>query len=165
MKVNKNINILSLKIWLITMITLVSLIVFVGGLTRLTESGLSITVWEVFKGVFPPLNLQEWNNYFNDYKKIPEYKLLNTEMSLDEFKVIFYWEYSHRMLARLLGFLSIIPLIYFSITYKAFLNNYKRYLKKVKILLKKSCKLTFLGGKRSNSVTLTEQSIVHPLSH
>jgi len=127
MKVNKNINILSLKIWLITMITLVSLIVFVGGLTRLTESGLSITVWEVFKGVFPPLNLQEWNNYFNDYKKIPEYKLLNTEMSLDEFKVIFYWEYSHRMLARLLGFLSIIPLIYFSITYKGFLNNYKRY--------------------------------------
>ena len=68
MNVNKNINILSLKIWLITMITLVSLIVFVGGLTRLTESGLSITVWEVFKGVFPPLNLQEWNNYFNDYK-------------------------------------------------------------------------------------------------
>ena len=127
MNVNKNINILSLKIWLITMITLVSLIVFVGGLTRLTESGLSITVWEVFKGVFPPLNLQEWNNYFNDYKKIPEYKLLNTEMSLDEFKVIFYWEYSHRMLARLLGFLSIIPLIYFSITYKGFLNNYKRY--------------------------------------
>ena len=127
MKVNKNINILSLKIWLITMITLVSLIVFVGGLTRLTESGLSITVWEVFKGVFPPLNLQEWNNYFNDYKKIPEYKLLNTEMSLDEFKVIFYWEYSHRMLARLLGFLSIIPLIYFSITYKGFFNNYKRY--------------------------------------
>ena len=127
MNVNKNINILSLKIWLITMITLVSLIVFVGGLTRLTESGLSITVWEVFKGVFPPLNLQEWNNYFNDYKKIPEYKLLNTEMSLDEFKVIFYWEYSHRMLARLLGFLSIIPLIYFSITYKEFINNYKRY--------------------------------------
>ena len=127
MKVNKNINVLSLKIWLLTMITLIILIVFVGGLTRLTESGLSITVWEVFKGVFPPLNLQEWNNYFNDYKKISEYKLLNTEMSLDEFKVIFYWEYSHRMLARLLGLLSIIPLIYFSITYKEFLNKYKRY--------------------------------------
>jgi len=127
MKVNKNINVLSLKIWLLTMITLITLIVFVGGLTRLTESGLSITFWEVFKGVFPPFNLQEWNNYFNDYKKIPEYKLMNTEMSLDEFKVIFYWEYSHRMLARVLGFLSIIPLIYFSITYKGFLNNYKRY--------------------------------------
>ena len=70
MKVNKNINVLSLKIWLLTIFILVSLIVFVGGLTRLTESGLSITVWEVFKGVFPPLNLDEWNNYFNEYKKI-----------------------------------------------------------------------------------------------
>ena len=106
---------------------MVSLIVFVGGLTRLTESGLSITVWEVFKGVFPPLNLDEWNNYFNEYKKIPEYKLLNTGMSLNEFKVIFYWEYSHRMLARLLGLISIIPLIYFSIFYKEFFNNYKKY--------------------------------------
>ena len=66
MKVNKNINVLSLKIWLLTIFILVSLIVFVGGLTRLTESGLSITVWEVFKGVFPPLNLDEWNNYFNE---------------------------------------------------------------------------------------------------
>ena len=127
MKVNKNINVLSLKIWLITMVILIMLIFFVGGLTRLTESGLSITVWEVFKGVFPPLNLQEWNNYFSEYKKIPEYKLFNTEMSLDEFKIIFYWEYSHRMLARLLGLISIIPLIYFSIAYKGFLNNYKRY--------------------------------------
>ena len=127
MKVNKNINVLSLKIWLLTIFILVSLIVFVGGLTRLTESGLSITVWEVFKGVFPPLNLDEWNNYFNEYKKIPEYKLLNTGMSLNEFKVIFYWEYSHRMLARLLGLISIIPLIYFSIFYKEFFNNYKKY--------------------------------------
>ena len=127
MKVNKNINVLSLKIWLITMVTLITLIFFVGGLTRLTESGLSITVWEVFKGVFPPLNLQEWNNYFSEYKKIPEYKLLNTEMSLDEFKIIFYWEYSHRLLARVIGLISIIPLIYFSIAYKGFLNNYKRY--------------------------------------
>ena len=127
MKVNKNINVLSLKIWLITMVALITLIFFVGGLTRLTESGLSITVWEVFKGVFPPLNLQEWNNYFSEYKKIPEYKLLNTEMTLDEFKIIFYWEYSHRMLARVIGLISIIPLIYFSIAYKGFLNNYKRY--------------------------------------
>ena len=127
MKVNKNINVLSLKIWLLTIFILVSLIVFVGGLTRLTESGLSITVWEVFKGVFPPLNLDEWNNYFNEYKKIPEYKLLNTGMSLNEFKVIFYWEYSHRMLARLLGLISIISFIFFSIFYKEFFNNYKLY--------------------------------------
>ena len=75
MKVNKNINVFLLKIWLITMITLISLIVFIGGLTRLTESGLSITEWEIIKGIFPPINFQEWNNYFNEYKKIPEYKL------------------------------------------------------------------------------------------
>ena len=127
MKVNKNINVFLLKIWLITMITLISLIVFIGGLTRLTESGLSITEWEIIKGIFPPINFQEWNNYFNEYKKIPEYKLLNTGMSLDEFKTIFYWEYAHRLLARLIGLISIIPLIYFSIKYKGFLNNYKRY--------------------------------------
>ncbi len=71
MNVNKNINILALKIWLITMFTLISSIVFVGGLTRLTESGLSITSWEVFKGVLPPLNSQEWNYYFSEYKKNP----------------------------------------------------------------------------------------------
>ena len=127
MKVNKNINVFLLKIWLITMITLISLIVFIGGLTRLTESGLSITEREIIKGIFPPINFQEWNNYFNEYKKIPEYKLLNTGMSLDEFKTIFYWEYAHRLLARLIGLISIIPLIYFSINYKGFLNNYKRY--------------------------------------
>jgi len=127
MNVNKNINILPLNIWLISMFILVTFIVIVGGLTRLTESGLSITVWEVFKGVLPPLNLQEWNYYFNEYKKIPEYKLLNSEMSLQEFKVIFYWEYSHRLLARFIGLISIIPLIYFSIKYKEFLKNYKKY--------------------------------------
>ena len=127
MNVNKNINILSLNIWLVTIVALISLIVFVGGLTRLTESGLSITVWEVFKGLLPPLNLQEWNNYFNEYKKIPEYKLLNIGMTLQEFKTIFYWEYAHRLLARFIAIISIIPLIYFSIKHKGFLINYKKY--------------------------------------
>ena len=127
MNVNKNINILPLNIWLITMFILVTLIVIVGGLTRLTESGLSITAWEVFKGVLPPLNLQQWNYYFSEYKKIPEYKLLNSGMSLQEFKVIFYWEYSHRLLAKFIGLISIFPLIYFSIKYKGFLKNYKKY--------------------------------------
>ena len=80
MNVNKNINYLSLKTWLLTIYVLVSLIVFVGGLTRLTESGLSITVWEVFKGILPPLNIDEWNVYFDRYKRIPEYKILNFDM-------------------------------------------------------------------------------------
>ena len=127
MNVNKNINILPLKIWLITMFALISSIVFVGGLTRLTESGLSITSWEVFKGILPPLDSQEWNYYFSEYKKIPEYKLLNMGMSMEEFKIIFYWEYGHRLLARFIGLISIIPLIYFSFKYKDFLKNYKKY--------------------------------------
>jgi cytochrome c oxidase assembly protein subunit 15 len=85
----------------------------VGGLTRLTNSGLSITEWELFKGIFPPINDKSWLEYFNQYKQIPQYKLLNFNMSLNEFKVIFYWEYAHRLLARLIGLFFLIPLIYF----------------------------------------------------
>ncbi len=127
MNVNKNINYLSLKIWLLTIYVLVSLIVFVGGFTRLTESGLSITVWEVFKGILPPLNIDEWNVYFNLYKQIPEYKVLNSGMTLSEFKTIFYWEYGHRLIARLIGLICIIPLLYFTFVYKDFFKIFKKY--------------------------------------
>ena len=127
MNVNKNINYLSLKIWLLTIYVLVSLIVFVGGFTRLTESGLSITVWEVFKGILPPLNIDEWNVYFNLYKQIPEYKILNSGMTLSEFKTIFYWEYGHRLIARLIGLICIIPLLYFTFVYKDFFKIFKKY--------------------------------------
>ena len=74
-------------------------IIIIGGLTRLTNSGLSITELELFSGIFPPLNESSWIDYFNQYKKIPQYKLLNFDMSLNEFKVIFYWEYVHRIFA------------------------------------------------------------------
>ena len=127
MNVNKNINYLSLKTWLLTIYVLVSLIVFVGGLTRLTESGLSITVWEVFKGILPPFNVDEWNVYFNLYKQIPEYKVLNSGMTLSEFKTIFYWEYGHRLIARLIGLICIIPLLYFTFVYKDFFKIFKKY--------------------------------------
>tara|TARA_B100001057_G_scaffold82243_1_gene77746 strand:- start:830 stop:1855 length:1026 start_codon:yes stop_codon:yes gene_type:complete len=99
--------------WLFASLILVFLIIIVGGLTRLTDSGLSITEWELFKGLLPPLNANSWNEYFNEYKKIPQYKLLNSNMSIDEFKVIFYWEYLHRILARLIGLFFLLPLIYF----------------------------------------------------
>ena len=99
--------------WLIGSLILVFLIIIVGGLTRLTNSGLSITEWELFKGVLPPLNNTSWQAYFNEYKKIPQFKLLNFNMSLDEFKIIFYWEYYHRILGRLIGLFFLIPLIYF----------------------------------------------------
>ena len=101
--------------WLITMFVLVSGIIVVGGLTRLTDSGLSITEWELFKGLLPPLSSSEWIYYFDLYKKIPEYKLQNFNMSLDEFKIIFWWEWFHRFLGRLIGIFFLIPLIYFTL--------------------------------------------------
>jgi len=101
--------------WLATMFCIVSIMIIVGGLTRLTDSGLSITEWELFSGFLPPLNETQWNIYFNLYKEIPEYKLQNYLMSLDEFKVIFWWEFVHRFLGRFIGIFFIIPLIYFSI--------------------------------------------------
>ena len=107
-----------IEIWLYSMLLLIVLIVSVGGLTRLTDSGLSITEWELFKGIFPPLNNETWNFYFDQYKEIPEFKEVNYGMSITEFKVIYYWEYGHRLLARLIGLFSIIPLIYLSIKFK-----------------------------------------------
>ena len=95
--------------WLNISLLLVFFIIIVGGLTRLTNSGLSITEWELFKGILPPLNQITWEYYFEQYKQIPQYKLLNFDMSLDEFKFIFYWEYFHRILARLIGLFFLIP--------------------------------------------------------
>ena len=99
--------------WLFSSLILVFFIIVIGGLTRLTNSGLSIIEWELFKGIFPPMNDMTWNIYFEKYKTIPQYKLLNFNMTLDEFKIIFYWEYIHRILARLIGLFFLIPLIFF----------------------------------------------------
>ena len=77
--------------WLVTSLLLVYFIIIIGGLTRLTDSGLSITEWELIKGILPPLNSTSWEIYFEQYKQIPQYKLLNFNMSLDEFKIIFFW--------------------------------------------------------------------------
>ena len=93
---------------------LVAMIV-IGGLTRLTDSGLSITEWEFFKGFIPPLNNYTWNAYFESYKQIPEFKLQNYSMTLNEFKIIFWWEWAHRFFGRLIGLAFLIPLIFFSI--------------------------------------------------
>ena len=99
--------------WLVTSFLMVFLMVIVGGFTRLTNSGLSITEWELFKGILPPLNDEIWNKYFLLYKQIPQYQIVNFDMTLNEFKVIFYWEYLHRVLGRVIGILFLIPLIYF----------------------------------------------------
>ena len=115
-----------LSIWLITMFWIISIMIIVGGLTRLTDSGLSITEWELFTGFFPPLNQNDLIFYFNLYKEIPEFKLQNFNMTLSEFKIIFWWEWAHRFLGRLIGLGFLIPLIYFSfkIKFTKLLNLY-----------------------------------------
>ena len=99
--------------WLTISFFLVLALIIVGGLTRLTNSGLSIIEWELFSGILPPLNDSSWDLYFEKYKTIPQYKLINSDMSLNEFKIIFYWEYFHRILARVIGIFFLIPLIFF----------------------------------------------------
>ncbi len=92
---------------------MVFMIIVVGGLTRLTNSGLSITEWELFTGILPPLTDGMWNRYFLLYKEIPQYQLINNNMNIQEFKIIFYWEYFHRILGRLIGLFFLLPLVYF----------------------------------------------------
>ncbi len=115
MYIEKNIINKYISYWLISIFLIVSLMIVVGGLTRLTDSGLSITQWQLFSGALPPLNANKWNYYFDLYKKIPEYKLQNYSMTLDDFKVIFWWEFMHRFLGRLIGILFLLPLIFFTI--------------------------------------------------
>jgi len=103
------------KIWHLGLLLLLLLLVSVGGFTRLTNSGLSITNWEIFTGILPPLNDQDWIKYFSLYKTIPQYKKINFGMNLAEFKFIFWWEYAHRLLARIIGIIFLLPLIYFII--------------------------------------------------
>ncbi len=115
-----------LSIWLLSMFLIISIMIVVGGLTRLTDSGLSITEWELFSGFLPPLSEKKWILYFELYKKIPEFQLQNFNMTIQEFKVIFWWEWAHRFLGRLIGIGFLIPLIYF--TFKInFLNLLKYY--------------------------------------
>ena len=106
---NKNYYI---SFWLLLITLLVALMIIIGGLTRLTDSGLSITRWDLFIGVIPPMSISKWNESFSLYKQIPEYKLLNSAMTLEQFKVIFWWEYIHRLLGRIIGLFYLIPLFY-----------------------------------------------------
>ena len=103
----------------VTWLTICGLLVFcmiiVGGATRLTHSGLSIVEWEPIVGTIPPITQADWNQVFDEYKGSPEYQLVNFGMSLDEFKVIFWWEYFHRLLGRLIGLVFFLPFVYFLI--------------------------------------------------
>ena len=103
--------------WLGSMFWIISIMIIVGGLTRLTDSGLSITEWQLFSGFLPPLSEGDWENYFNLYKEIPEFKLQNYSMTMNEFKIIFWWEWVHRFLGRLIGIFYLLPLIFFTIKF------------------------------------------------
>ncbi len=117
---NKNIYI---SYWLLLITFLVALMIIIGGLTRLTDSGLSITRWDLVSGILPPLSLNEWEKSFSLYKYIPEYKLLNSSMTLDQFKTIYWWEYIHRLLGRFVGLFFLIPLLYFTLKKKIKKNS------------------------------------------
>jgi heme a synthase len=99
--------------WLIGVAALIALMVLVGGATRLTESGLSIVEWKPVTGTLPPLTDAQWHEAFEGYKKIPQYRELNAGMTLAEFKTIFWWEWSHRLLGRFIGVAYLLPLLYF----------------------------------------------------
>ena len=105
------INIFS--IWLITLAFSVVLIILIGGYTRISDSGLSITEWQPLSGILFPLTEKSWNLEFEKYKLIDEFKLINASMTLSEFKFIYFWEWFHRAFARLIGFIYLFPLIYF----------------------------------------------------
>ncbi|MDB5566116.1 MAG: heme synthase [Tardiphaga sp.] len=99
--------------WLIAVAVLIVLMVLVGGATRLTESGLSIVEWKPVTGALPPLTQEHWTQAFEAYQAIPQYRELNSGMSLDEFKTIFWWEWSHRLLGRVIGVVYLLPFLWF----------------------------------------------------
>ncbi|MGD9915496.1 MAG: COX15/CtaA family protein, partial [Rhizobiaceae bacterium] len=101
----------SVRWWLYAVLLVLFALVLVGGATRLTDSGLSITEWKPIHGIIPPLSEADWQEEFQKYQQIPEYELVNKGMSLDEFKNIFWWEWAHRVLARGVGVIFALPLI------------------------------------------------------
>jgi heme a synthase len=103
----------AVRVWLIAVAALIALMVLVGGATRLTESGLSIVEWKPVTGTLPPLTSAQWQDAFEGYKKIPQYRELNAGMSLADFKTIFWWEWSHRLLGRFIGAAFLLPFLYF----------------------------------------------------
>lgn len=103
----------AVKIWLIIGLVMIFFQVVIGGVTRLTGSGLSITKWEIVTGTFPPMNAQQWEAEFDLYKATPQYEKINEGMSIGDFKFIYFWEYFHRLWARSMGFVFIIPLLFF----------------------------------------------------
>src|SRR3954463_4265820 len=99
--------------WLIAIALLIAIMVLVGGATRLTESGLSIVEWKPVTGALPPLSDEAWQGEFQKYQAIPQYQQINRGMSLDEFKTIYWWEWTHRLLGRVIGVAFLLPFLFF----------------------------------------------------
>jgi cytochrome c oxidase assembly protein subunit 15 len=103
----------AVQAWLYGLCAIIFAMILVGGATRLTDSGLSITEWQPIMGIVPPLSDAAWQDAFAKYRQIPEYELVNKGMSLAEFKVIYWWEWAHRFLGRMIGFAFLIPFLFF----------------------------------------------------
>ena len=110
---NKKVELKYVRFWLITCCAFIFMMVFIGGLTRLTDAGLSIVEWNILSGIFPPLTNNDWVELFEKYKQFPEYKLVNKNINLYDFKFIFWMEYIHRIWGRLIFLVFLIPLIIF----------------------------------------------------
>ena len=104
-------NLRPVRLWLFATAAMIFLTLVVGGATRLTESGLSIVEWKPITGVLPPFSENHWRTEFEKYQTIPQYRELNRGMSLEAFKVIYWWEWSHRLLARLTGIVFFLPFV------------------------------------------------------
>ncbi|MGJ4944470.1 COX15/CtaA family protein [Bradyrhizobium sp. HKCCYLS1011] len=111
--VSRTQDLAAIRLWLIIVAGLIALMVLVGGATRLTESGLSIVEWKPVTGTLPPLTEQAWTDAFEGYKAIPQYQQMNAGMTLSEFKTIFWWEWSHRLLGRVIGMVYLLPFLWF----------------------------------------------------
>jgi heme a synthase len=102
-----------IRLWLYVVAALIFAMVVIGGATRLTESGLSITEWQPVTGTLPPLSEAQWQTEFQKYQAIPQYRQLNAGMSLDEFKTIYRWEWAHRLIGRVIGVVFLVPFVWF----------------------------------------------------
>jgi len=121
--------------WLLTGCVLIFIMVVVGGITRLTHSGLSISNYKLISGTIPPMNAMEWQTAFDLYKEYPEFQKLNNHFSLQDFKDIYFWEWLHRVIGRFIGLVFFLPFLYFLVTKQL-----------TKPTIKKSILLLFLGG-------------------
>lgn len=106
----------AIRWWLYCLCALIFVMILVGGATRLTDSGLSITEWKPILGIIPPLTHEHWLEALENYRQIPEYQLINKGMSLSEFQFIYWWEWSHRFLGRMIGFAFLLPFLFFWLT-------------------------------------------------